>query len=101
MRPGLDGVSGLFKELADVADALVDRLWPDSEQGGDGDLRQGQVLVQDRGQKSVGQGEDGAAAGSRGSQPGAVTAALVQAGLPLLVVQGYQRGDQSIPFLGG
>jgi hypothetical protein len=31
----------LVQELADVADALVDRLGPDSEQGGNGEQGQG------------------------------------------------------------
>ncbi len=39
VRAGLDGVFGLFQELADVPDALVDRLGPDAGQDGDGDLR--------------------------------------------------------------
>ena len=64
VRAGLDGVSGLVQELADVADALVDRFGPDAEQGGDGDLGQGEALVEDGGQEPVGQGEDGAAAGA-------------------------------------
>ena len=34
MRAGLDGVSGLVQELADVAEPLVDHLGPDAEQGG-------------------------------------------------------------------
>ena len=37
VRSGLDDVSGLAQELADIADALVDRFGPDAEQGGDGD----------------------------------------------------------------
>jgi hypothetical protein len=77
-------VSGLVQELADVADALVDRLGPDSEQGGDGDLGQGKAVVQGGGQEPVGQGEDGAAAGSLAClDAGAVAAALVQAFFPL------------------
>ena len=71
----MDGVSGLVQELADVADALADRLGPDAEQAGDGDLGQGEALVEDGGQEPVGEGADGAAAGSGGSQPRAVTAA--------------------------
>ena len=59
VRAGLDGVPGLVQELADVADALVDRLRPDAGQGGDGGLGQGKALVQDDGQDAVGQGEDG------------------------------------------
>jgi hypothetical protein len=89
VRVGLDGVSGLVQELADVADAPVDRLGPDAEQDGDGDLRQGQALVEDGGQEPVGEGEEGPAAGARGGQPGTVAAALVEAGLPLLVMQPY------------
>jgi hypothetical protein len=77
-------VSGLVQELADVADALVDCLGPDSEQGGDGDLGQGKAVVQGGGQEPVGQGEDGAAAGSLAClDAGAVAAALVQAFFPL------------------
>jgi hypothetical protein len=34
VRAGLDGMSGLVQELADIADALVDRLGPDSERPG-------------------------------------------------------------------
>ena len=84
MRAGLDGVPGLVQELADIADALVDRLGPDAEQGGKGDLRQGEALVEDGGQEPVGQGEDGAAAGSLAClDAGAVAAALVQAFFPL------------------
>jgi hypothetical protein len=49
VRTGLDGVSGLLQELPDVADAFVDRLWPDAEQCGNGDLRQGEALVEDGG----------------------------------------------------
>jgi hypothetical protein len=99
VRAWLDDVSGLVKELADVTDALVDRLGPDAEQGGDGDLGQGEPLVEDGGQGPVGQGEEGAAAGAGGGQSRAVTAALVQAGLPLLVVQRHQRGDQGVPLV--
>ena len=72
----LDGVSGLVQELADVADALVDRLGPDGEQGGDGDLGQVQAVVEGGGQEPAGEGEDGAAAGAGGGQPGAVAAAF-------------------------
>ena len=60
-----------------------------------------EALVEDGGQEPVGQGEDGAAAGARGGQPGAVAAALVQAGFPLLVVQRHQRGDQGVPSRAG
>lgn len=101
VRAGLDVVFGLVQERADVADALVDHLGPNPEQGGDGDLRQGQAIVQDGGQEPVGQGEDGAAAGSLAClDAGAVGAAFVQAGFPLLVVQGHQRGDRGVPFRG-
>src|ERR1700756_4331014 len=51
VRAGLDCVSGMVQELADVADALVDRFGPDAEQGGDGDLRQCEAVVQDGGQE--------------------------------------------------
>jgi hypothetical protein len=44
VRAGLDGVSGLLQELADLADAPVDRLGPNAEQGGDGDLRQAATI---------------------------------------------------------
>ncbi len=50
---GLDAASGLLRKLTDVADAIVDRLGPDTEEGGDGDLRQGEALVQDDGQELV------------------------------------------------
>lgn len=46
---------GLFQELADVADSLVDGFGPDAEQGGDGDLGQGDALVQGGGQEPVGE----------------------------------------------
>ena len=94
-------MSGLVQELADVADAPVDRLGPDGEQGGDGDLRQGEALVEGGGQEPVGQGEDGAAPGARGGQPRAVTAALVQVRFAPLVMERHQRGDQGVPFPGG
>jgi hypothetical protein len=55
----------------------------------DGDLRQGQAVVKDGGQEPVGQGADGAAAGAGGGQAGVVAAALVQASLPLLVMQAH------------
>jgi hypothetical protein len=64
VRAGLDGVSGLVKELADLAYASVDGFGSDAEQFGDGDLGQGQVVVEDGGQEPVGQGEDRAAAGA-------------------------------------
>lgn len=94
MRAGLDGVSGLFQELAGIADALVDRFGPDAEQGSDGGLRQGMALVKDGGQEPVGEGEDGAAVGAGGRQPRAVAAAPIQARFPLLVMQRHQRVDQ-------
>jgi len=50
----MDGVSALLEELADIADALVDRLGPDAEEGGDDDLRQGEPLMQSGGQEAVG-----------------------------------------------
>ena len=89
MRAGLDGVPGLVQELADVADALVDCLGPDAEQGGDGDLGQREALVEGGGQEPVGQRQDRAAAGARSGQPQAVAAALVQARLPLLVMRSW------------
>ena len=101
MRGGLDGVSGLAEELADVAGAPVDCSGVDAEEGGDSGLGQGVAVVQDGGQEPVGEGEDGAAAGSGGGQPRAVAAAGVQAGFPLLVVEGHQGGDQGVPFPGG
>ena len=52
------------------------------------------------GQEPVGEGEDGAASGAGGGQPGAVTAARIQARLPLLVMQRHQGGDQGVPFPG-
>ena len=80
---------------------LLDGLGPDAEQGGDGDLGQPVTVVQDGGQQPVGQGEDRAAAGSRGGLPGLVAAALVQGGLALLVVERHQGGDQGVPLGGG
>ena len=96
-RSGLDGVPGLVQELAD---APVDCLGPDAEQRGDGDLGQGEALVEDGGKEPVGEGEHGTAAGPGGGQPGPVTAALVQAGFPLLVMQRHQPGDEGIPLVG-
>jgi len=58
VRAGLDGVPGLVQELADVADAPVDCLGPDGEEGGDGDLRQREALVEGGGQEPVCQGEN-------------------------------------------
>jgi hypothetical protein len=56
--------------------------------------------VEDGGQEPVGEAEDGAAAGAGGGQPRPVAAAGVQAGLPVLVMQRDQRGDQGVPLLG-
>ena len=56
----------LFQELAGVADALADRLGPDAEQDGDGDLGQPEAVVRGGGQKPVSQGEHRAAASFRG-----------------------------------
>ena len=50
----MDGVSALLEQLVDIADALVDRLGPDAEEGGDDDLRQGEPLMQSGGQEAVG-----------------------------------------------
>ncbi len=61
---------------------------------------QGEPLVEGGGQEPVGQCQDRTAAGAGGGQPGAVAAALVQAGLPLLVVQGHQRSGQGVPLAG-
>src|SRR5215469_18977938 len=72
VRTGLDGVPRLVQEFADVADASVDRLRPDAEQGSDGGLGQGKALMQDGGQEPVGQGEDGPAADAGGDQSRAV-----------------------------
>jgi hypothetical protein len=44
-RAGLDGGACLVEELADVAEALADRLGADAEQGGDGDLGQGVAVT--------------------------------------------------------
>jgi hypothetical protein len=65
VRAGLDRVPGLVQELANVADALVDRLCPDTNSATAGDLRQSQALVEGDGQEPVGEAEDGTAAGSR------------------------------------
>jgi hypothetical protein len=78
VRAWLDGVSGLFEELADVADAPVDCSGVDAEQGGDGGLRQGEALVEDGGQEPVGEGADGAAASSAGRSPGSRLAARLR-----------------------
>jgi hypothetical protein len=82
VRTGLDGVPGLAQELAGVADAFVDRFWPYGEQGGDGDLGQGQAVVKDGGQEPVGdQGVPvvGRQAGQRWmAEPGQVGTGLVK-----------------------
>jgi hypothetical protein len=83
-----------------ISVALVDCLGPDAEKGSDGDLGQRQALLQGGGQESVGQGQDRAAAGAGSGLPRAVAAALVQARLPLLVMQGNQRADQGVSFPG-
>ena len=99
LEPGRDRLT--VQELADAADALVDRFGSDAEQGGDGDLGQGQAVVEDGGQEPVSQGEDGPAAGAGSGQAGAVAAAFAQAGFALLVMQGQQGGDQVVPLRGG
>lgn len=50
-------------------DSPVDRLGPDIAQGGDGDLGQGEALVEGGGQEPVGEGEHGAAAGTAAFNP--------------------------------
>ena len=95
---GLDGVAGLVEQSSDVADAPVDGFGADAEQGGDGDLGQGEPVVEEGGQEPVGEGEDGAAAGAGAGLAGAVAAAFVQLGFPLVVVQGGERGDQGVPL---
>jgi hypothetical protein len=70
VRARLDSASGLVQELADVANALVDRLGPDAERGGDGALGQAEALVEDGGQEPVGDGQDRAAADPGSDQPG-------------------------------
>jgi hypothetical protein len=99
VRGRLDGMSGLLQELADVSDPLVHGLGPDAEQGGDGDLGQPEAVVEHGGEEPVGQGEDGAAAGSRACLH-AGPPALVPGGLALLVVERHERGDQGVPVLG-
>jgi hypothetical protein len=105
-RPGLQaggvraGVPGLGQELADVADALVDRFRADAEQDSDGDLGQREALVQDGGQEPVGQGEDGAAAGAGAVSRGRWPRRLSRLVFALLAVEGHQGGDQGVPVLG-
>jgi hypothetical protein len=94
----LGGQPGRYR--ADVADALVDGLGPDAEQGGDGDLGQGEALVEGGGQEPVCEGEDGAAAGAGGCQSRTVTSTSAEACFALLVLEGHQRGDQGVPFRG-
>jgi hypothetical protein len=48
-------VSGLLQKLAYLADAPVDRLRLDADQGGDGGLRQARAVVEDGGQERSGQ----------------------------------------------
>jgi hypothetical protein len=91
-------VSRLLQELTQLAELPVDRLGSDGEEGGDGDLRQAQPVVQGGGQEPVGEGEYGSAAGARGGQAGAVAAAVVQARLAALLVQGDERGEQGVPL---
>jgi hypothetical protein len=98
---GLDGVACLFQETADVADALVDRLWSDAEQGRDGDLGQAEAVVEEGGQESVGEGENGAAPGAAVALDAwSVAPAFVQVRFPLVLVEGRQRGDQGVPVRG-
>jgi hypothetical protein len=42
----LDGVFDLLQELTRLAYASVDRLWSDVEESGDGDLGQGEAVMQ-------------------------------------------------------
>lgn len=88
--------------MAEVAHAGVDGLGCDAEQLGDGDLWQGQAVVEHDGQQPVGQGEDRAAAG------GAVTfdawslaSALLKSGFSLFVVQGQEPVDEFGPRFRG
>ena len=50
------------------------------EQGGDGDLGQGEALVEDGGQEPVGEGEHGAPAGAGGGGRGAGSGSFPAAG---------------------
>lgn len=61
MAGGVDAVVCLFQQASDVADAFVDCLGPDAEQGGNGGLGQAEAVVQHGGQEPVGEGEAGAA----------------------------------------
>jgi hypothetical protein len=47
---GLDGVARLVEQISGVADAPIDGFGADAEQGSDGDLGQGEPVVQDGGQ---------------------------------------------------
>jgi hypothetical protein len=61
VRAGLDGVPGLVQGWRMSRMRLLTVSGRTPKQGGDGDLWQGQAVVQDGGQEPVGQGEDGAA----------------------------------------
>ena len=91
MFGGLDAVAGLCQQPLRVADVPVDGFGADAEQGGDGDLGQGEPVVQDGGQEPVGEGQGGPASGAGAGLSGTVAASFVQLGLPLLVVQGGDR----------
>jgi hypothetical protein len=94
----LDGGACLVEELADVAEALVDGLGPDAEQGRDGDLGQAQAVVEDGGQEPAGEGEDGPSAGPLADfDAGPVAAALVQVRCPWLVPGGKWQTVVSSP----
>jgi hypothetical protein len=77
---GLDGSFCPIQQASDVADALVDGLGPDTEQASDSHLGQSEPIVEDGGQEPVGEGEDGAAAGSGADPPGPVAASFVHLG---------------------
>ncbi|MGW1887318.1 hypothetical protein [Streptomyces sp. NPDC001970] len=74
---GFDGSAGLLEKAAeDLTQASVDRLWADAEQGGDGDLRQGEVVVEERRQEPVGEG------GLRAAPGGDVATSRTRPGQP-------------------
>src|SRR5580693_3018123 len=96
MRGGLDGVSGLVQQAADVADVAADVFGPGLVEGGDGSLGQAVAVVQDGGSELGGEGDLGAAAGAGGDLARAVAAAPVQGGLAEGGGRSGQGGGQGV-----